>query len=135
MTTFDAMSREVCTAKREVTSTPLHALVLLNDPQFVEAARTLAERLMQRFPTDGAARNAMSFRALLARVPDRAEAEILRRLFDEQRALFAAPGDDAARLLRVGESRVDESLPPAELAAMTMVVSAILNFEEFVVLR
>ena len=54
MATFDAMSREVCTARRDVTATPLQSLVLLNDPQFVEAARVLAEQLLTRFPNDEA---------------------------------------------------------------------------------
>jgi hypothetical protein len=64
MVTFDAMSREVCTAKRDVTTTPLQSLVLLNDPQFVEAARHLAETVMKQSPSDGAARTRTAFRAL-----------------------------------------------------------------------
>ena len=135
MVTFDAMSHEVCTAKREVTSTPLQSLVLLNDPQFVEAARRLAERAMRQFPSDAAARHTLAFRALIGRAPDQTETDIFKRLFDEQRALFAANDGDAARLLAVGESTVDDSLPRVDLAAMTAVVSAIMNFDEFVVLR
>jgi hypothetical protein len=135
MITFDAMSREVCTAKREVTTTPLQSLVLLNDPQFVEAARRLAESAMTRFPDDGAARHRTIFRALTGRVPDAAETAILARLFDEQRALFAAHADDAGRLLAVGEKRSDESLGRVDLAALTMVASAVMNFDEFVVTR
>ena len=135
MVTFDAMSREVCTARREVTTTPLQSLVLLNDPQFVEAARRLAETLLRSFPADGRARNRGAFRALTGRPPDDVEAGILARLFDEQRAVFAAAPEDAARLLRVGESGHDEALPRVELAAMTAVVTAVMNFDEFVVLR
>jgi hypothetical protein len=135
MITFDAMSREVCVAKREVTATPLQALVLLNDPQFVEAARRLAENVLRRFPDDPAARYDAAFRALIGRPPDATEAQILRRLFDDQRALFAQRPDDTRGLLDVGESSWDENLPPLELAAMTTVVSAIMNFDEFVVLR
>jgi hypothetical protein len=135
MITFDAMSREVCTAKREVTTTPLQSLVLLNDPQFVEAARRLAENAIRQFPADVAARNRAAFRALIGRAPDDTETTILARLVEEQRALFARHTNDAARLLQVGESRSEEALPRVELAAMTMVVSAIMNFDEFVVLR
>ena len=135
MMTFDAVSREVCTAKREVTATPLQALVLLNDPQFVEAARVLAERLLRRFPASEADRNREAFRALIGRPPDETEARILARLFAEQKVLFAKNLDDAARFLGVGDSVFDETLPRAELAAMTTVVSAIMNLEEFVVVR
>ena len=135
MLTFDAMSREVCTARRDVTATPLQSLVLLNDPQFVEAARVLAQRLLRRHPHDAAARNREAFRSLVGRPPDQAEAKILATVFDEQRHLFARNADDAAKLLKVGESPIDATLPPVEAAAMTTVVSAIMNFDEFVVVR
>ena len=135
MITFDAMSREVCTAKREVTTTPLQSLVLLNDPQFVEAARALAERIVRAHPADGGARTREAVRALIGRPPDAAETGILVRLFDEQRALFAAHPEDAAKLRRVGESPPDAALPDVDVAAMTMVASAIMNFDEFVVVR
>jgi hypothetical protein len=135
MLTFDAMSREVCAAKRDVTATPLQALVLLNDPQFVEAARVLAERLLQRLPASDADRNREAFRALIGRVPDEAEARILAQLFTEQKALFARNPGDAAKWLSVGDSNWDETLPRADFAAMTAVVSAIMNFDAFVVVR
>jgi hypothetical protein len=135
MLTFDAMSREVCIARREATSTPLQSLVLLNDPQFVEAARLLAEQALERFPDDGAARTRDAFRRLLGRPPDVTEAAILARLFAEERLLFAARPDDATKLLSTGESPWDETLPRSDFAAMTTVVSAIMNLEEFVMLR
>ncbi len=135
MLTFDAMSREVCTARRDVTATPLQSLVLLNDPQFVEAARVLAEHELKRFPDDQGARNRAAFRALIGRDPDETEAGILSRLFTEQRDLFARNIENAAKLLAVGESGSDDALPRADFAAMTTVVNAIMNFDEFVVLR
>ncbi len=135
MMTFDAVSREVCTAKRDVTATPLQALVLLNDPQFVEAARVLAERLLRRFPASEADRIREAFRELIARPPDETEARILAQLFTEQKILFAKNPDGATRFLGVGDSVFDEQLPRADLAAMTTVVSAIMNLEEFVVVR
>jgi hypothetical protein len=72
---------------------------------------------------------------LIGRHPDGTESAILQRLFDEQRRLFGARAEDAARLIAVGESRADGALPAAELAAMTMVVSGIMNFDEFVMVR
>jgi hypothetical protein len=101
----------------------------------VEAARVLAERAWQRFPADGSARNRLAFRTLLGRSPDAVEAAILERLFREEDAEFRRDPDAAATLLAVGESPRDPALPAAELAAMTTVVSAIMNFDEFVVLR
>ncbi len=135
MLTFDAMSREVCTAKRDATATPLQSLVLLNDPQFVEAARVLGEKLLKQFPSDEIARNREAFRALTGRTPDAAEVKILAQLYAEQKAEFAKHPDHAKKLLATGESKFDASVPVAEFAAMTTVVSAIMNFDEFVVER
>ena len=135
MLTFDASTREVCTAKRETTATPLQSLVLLNDPQFLEAARVMGERLLKQFPNAEAQRNRVAFRELTGRWPDNTERRILSQLFAEQRSLFAKDHEGATKLLRIGESKRDESLPPAEFAAMTTLVSAIMNFDEFVVER
>ena len=135
MLIFDATSREVCTARRETTTTPLQALVLLNDPQFVEAARVLGERLLKTFPEDADARIREAFRELTSRQPDATETKILTQLFNEQKNLFATDTESAAKLVATGESKWDETLPCAEFAAMTILVSAIMNFDEFVVER
>jgi Protein of unknown function (DUF1553)/Protein of unknown function (DUF1549)/Planctomycete cytochrome C/Concanavalin A-like lectin/glucanases superfamily len=135
MLTFDGVSREVCTARRDITATPLQALVLLNDPQFVEAARVLAERLLTKFPNEPDARTSEAFRALIGRQPDETEARILGQLFAEQKALFSRNPENASRWLSAGDSTWDETLPRADFAAMATVVSAIMNVEEFVVLR
>jgi hypothetical protein len=135
MLTFDAPSREVCTARRDVTATPLQALVLLNDPQFVEASRALAERLLRQHASDGPARNRDAFRSLIGRAPDATEARILARLFAEQKDLFARRPEEATRVLGIGDSSPDPTLPPADFAAMATVVNAIMNLEDFVVVR
>jgi len=135
MLTFDAVSREVCTARREVTTTPLQALVLLNDPQFVEAARVLAERLLIRFPGDAAARHRGAFRRLTGRTPDARETALLAQLFAEQRAIFARTPADAEAFLSTGASAWDRSLHRADFAATTAVVSAIMNLDDFILLR
>jgi hypothetical protein len=135
MLTFDAMSREVCTAKRDSTATPLQSLVLLNDPQFIEASRVLGEKLLKQFPQDETARNREAFRTLTGRLPDKTEAKILAQLFAEQREHFKFYSEGAIKLLDTGESKRDKSLPPVEFAAMTTLVNAIMNFDEFVVQR
>jgi hypothetical protein len=138
MTTFDATAREVCVARREATVTPLQSLVLLNDPQFVEASRTLAQRVLARHPRSTRDRIRDAFRALSGRFPDDREAAILERMFDEQYQSFARNPADALKYVRVGDSAPDPSLAaadPAALAATTAVVNALINLDEFVVLR
>jgi len=135
MLTFDAVTREVCTAKRETTATPLQALVLLNDPQFIEAARVLGESLLKQFPNDASARAAVAFKKLIGREPDATETKILIQLFTEQKELFAKDETSAKKLLATGESKFDQTLPPADFAATTLMVNAIMNFDEFIVER
>ena len=135
MTTFDAVSREVCVARRDVTVTPLQSLVLLNDPQFVEAARVLAERLVRQYPRDPRARHRDAFRRLAGREPDAAEAAILAQAFDEQQQLYAADTAAAAALIGVGQSPRDAALSVADVAATASVASLIMNFDSFVVTR
>ena len=133
--TFDATSREVCTAKRETTTTPLQALVLMNDPQFFEASRVLGQRLLKTFPGDENAQIREAFRELTGRLPDKGETVILRRLFAEQKEFYAKETGEADKLLATGESKRDESLPRADSAATTMLVNTIMNFDEFVMER
>jgi hypothetical protein len=135
MTTFDAVSREVCVARREVTVTPLQSLVLLNDPQFVEAARVLAERLVREHPHDPAARHRAAFVQLTGRAPDAREAAILAQAFEEQHRLYVADARGAAALLAVGATPRDATLPVTDVAATTSVASLIFNFDAFVVVR
>ena len=133
--TFDAVTREVCTANRETTTTPLQALVLLNDPQFIEAARVLGEKLLKKYPDNLDARFNEAFRLLTGRQPDEKETAVLRQLFDEQKTFYARDAEAAKKILATGESKWDETLPRAEFAATTMLVSAVMNFEEFVMER
>ena len=90
---------------------------------------------MKQSPADEAARTRFAFRALTGRLPDAAETGILLRLFKEQQAIFNAHPDDARKLIDVGESRPGNEVQPVDLAAMTTVVSAIMNFDEFVVMK
>ncbi|HEY1170479.1 MAG TPA: DUF1553 domain-containing protein [Verrucomicrobiae bacterium] len=135
MVSFDATTREVCTAKRETTSTPLQALVLLNDPQFVEASRVLAEKLVKAEPLAVEKRIVNGFRLLTSREPDKAEVKILQELFAEQKARFAKNTEAAQKLLKTGEAKADATLDVADVAATTMLVSVVMNFDEFVMKR
>src|SRR5690606_6124665 len=112
MVTFDASTREVCTPKRESTATPLQALVLMNGPQYVEAARALGERLMTEPPAEANddARLDIAFRLCTSRLPGDDEREILRRLLAEQRAHFTRHPTEAAKLLKVGQKPANSAL-------------------------
>jgi len=135
MLSFDAVTREVCIANREVTATPLQALVLMNDPQFLEAARVLAESLLRTPSPSLESRLDQGFREVTGRSPQPKEQEILRRLYHEQHDYFRGKPEAAAQLLKAGERPADVALPATELAAMTLVVSTLMNHDEFVMKR
>ncbi len=131
LSTFDAPDRETCTVRRARTNTPLQALVLLNDPTYVEAARKLAERLLNEVGSTDE-RIVLAFRLVLARRPSDRELAVLRKVYEEQLSVYRADGDAAQALLSVGESPRDETLDPAELAAWATVSSVLLNLDEAV---
>jgi hypothetical protein len=135
MTTFDAPSREYCLARRERTGTPLQALALLNDPQFVEAARVLAEKLIKQYPDDVSARATAAFRLLTGSAPTEREKTILTRLYETQRTRFDGHAEDAAHYVAAGESPRDASLDAVDHAATTALVQALLSFDECVTKR
>lgn len=135
MTAFDAVSREVCVARRERTATPLQSLILLNDPQFVEAARVLAEKLIKQETSTVDSRLTTAFRLLTSRAPSAAEVDILQKLYRDQREHFAKTPEDAKALLAVGEMPRDEKLDMSDVAALAMVVKMLLNFDECVSTR
>jgi len=136
MLTFDAPSREVCTAKREPTTTPLQALVLLNDPQFLETARVLAQQAWREAGSpDDTTRLARVFRRVMGRDASPAEAGVLARLLEQQRAVFNSHPESAQQYLKVGEMPADPAIPAPELAAATVVVSTLMNHDEFVMKR
>lgn len=127
---FNAPSREVCTVRRERTNTPLQALVTLNDPQFVEAARHLAQTTLRA--SDPAPDERIDFmtRRLLARTLRPEERSIVAASLAQLLAWYRDHPDDAARLLEVGQSPVDGSLDPPELAAWTMLANQLMNLDE-----
>jgi hypothetical protein len=130
MMTFDAVSREVCVARRESTVTPNQALVLLNDPQFVEAARALAVEIMLKHQqTEPAITEA--FRRLTGRHPRAEETRELLHAHASQLRIFDADPDAAEEFISLRTSSRDQSLPAKELASMTAVVQVIMGFFEF----
>lgn len=130
MSTFDAPDREKCVARRATTNTPLQALVLMNDPTYVEASRKLAEHALIEGGRDTNARISYAFRQATARKPTMAEIKVLRDLLNQQISRYRNDKKAAADFLKIGESVADTKLDSAELAAWTMVASAILNLDE-----
>jgi hypothetical protein len=130
LTTFDAPDREKCSARRARTNTPLQALVLMNDPTYVEAARALAQRTLMQAASDPASRLRFAFRLAMARPPDARELKILEEAARKQLADYRQDRSAASSLLHVGESPVDARFDIAELAAWTTVASMILNLDE-----
>ena len=132
MSTFDAPNRETCEVRRARTNTPLQALVLMNDVQFVEAARTFAERVLKEGGTTNDERITFAFRSAVAREPTATEIATITALLNESVAEFLKEPEAAKLLLASGESPRDESLDANELAAWTMVTHLVLNLSEIV---
>ncbi len=130
MATLDAPSRENCTVRRSRTNTPLAALALMNDEQFVEASRALAERAMREGGQGDEARATHAFRLVLTRPPNDAEMAVLMENYRAQLGKFKSDKDAATKLVNVGESKPDAKLDPSELAAWTMIGNLILNLDE-----
>jgi mono/diheme cytochrome c family protein len=127
---FDAPTREECVAERLRSNTPQQALVLLNDPTYVEAARAFAARILHDGGADDQHRLAWAMRTALIRVPSAAELAVLAGLLAKSRAGYAADLDAAAKLLAIGMAPAPGELPAVELAAWTSVGRAILNLHE-----
>ncbi len=130
MLVFDAPDREKCTVRRLTTNTPLQALVLLNDPTYLEAARVLAARAMREAGKEAARRASFIFEAATQRPPEKRELAILTKLAEKQLAAYTRDAKSASEVLKAGESPLDATLKPAELAAWTTVASAVLNLDE-----
>jgi hypothetical protein len=128
--TFDAPDREKCTGRRALTNTPLQALVLMNDPTYIEAARLLAQRTMKEGGSAVNGRLDLAFRMATARLPNPKERQMLQNLLNQQLTRYRSDKKAAAELLAVGESKCDASLNASELAAWTIVASTILNLDE-----
>ncbi len=130
MAAFDAPTREQCTVRRERTNTPLQALVLMNDTQYVEAARGLAQQVVAQAGSDGD-RAAWLFRRALVRPPGGADVQELVESFAEFRKHFESDQAAAGRLIGIGDSKVPSGRDPVSLAAWTMVANLVMNRDDF----
>ncbi|MEM9365463.1 MAG: DUF1553 domain-containing protein [Planctomycetota bacterium] len=137
MLTFDATSRETCTARRELTTTPLQALVLLNDVQYVEAARVLAEQLVAEFPSSDSTLERWDnvFRRLVGRPPSRQQRAIVERLYRDQLAMFEKRPEDATKFVSLGDRPAATGLPASDVAATGVVVEMLFSYDETMMKR
>ncbi len=132
---FDAAERNTCIVRRQVTSTPLQSLILLNDPQLTEASRWLAERMFKMGGGTLDSQITYLFRLLTSRTPRPSELRVLKTIYSEQRDLFAKNEQESIQLLTVGEKANDPAIAPIDLAAGSVVASALLNYDETIIKR
>ncbi|MCA9028735.1 MAG: DUF1553 domain-containing protein, partial [Planctomycetaceae bacterium] len=135
MMTLDASMRDVCRVRRERTSSPLQALVMMNSPQFVEASRVLSERLIRQYGDDTNTALSDLFRLLTSRHPSDQELEILTRLYESQVERFTAASDQVTALHTVGAQTRDESLDATAVAALAVVTNMMMTYDECVTRR
>lgn len=130
MLAFDAATREECAAERNRSNIPQQALVLLNDPSYVEAARSFAARILREGFGDDTARLTWAWRQALARAPLDSELSALRRLLETQRTAFAKDPEAASQFTQTGKAPTPAGLDPVQWAAWTDVARALLNLHE-----
>ncbi len=129
MMAFDAPNRSVCIVKRENTNTPLQALVLLNDPQFVEAAKVLAQRIQKEGGGDLEEQTRYAFRLVIGRKPTTTEFALLLDQYRDEIDKFKNDPKSAEQLLNVGEYLLDKDLDKTQTAALAMVANTLLNHD------
>ncbi|MEM1069481.1 MAG: DUF1553 domain-containing protein, partial [Planctomycetota bacterium] len=132
MKLFDAPAREECTAERPRSNTPLAALVMLNDPSYIEAARVFAERVLQGDAANDSERVDRIFELALSRLPNDAERAVVTQLIQQQRERFMSDKDAAISLTSVGERPMGPELDVIEVAAMLSATRAVFNMHEFI---
>ena len=133
MSSFDAPNREQSCSVRGRSNTPLQALQLMNDIQHVEAARHFARRMLKEGGATLDERVRWGWRAATARFPEPDELEVVRNALTQHRNRYDSDAAAAKELIAYGESPVDESIDPAELAAYTLVANLLFNLDEVVV--
>jgi hypothetical protein len=129
MEIFNAPTRENCTVRRERTNTPLQALVTMNDPQFVEASRNLAERAIKNGADQDRRLDFITTRVLSRPLQTR-ERDVVKAGLKDFLSYYDSHPEQASKLIAAGESKRDASIPAVELAAWTMIANDILNLDE-----
>ena len=132
---FDVPKRVVCVGRRDTTNSPLHAFVLLNGPQFVEAARVLGERLHKDCGGESRSARSRGFRPTDQPPPDATEQAILVQMYDQQRDWYRRHPDLAKQYLSIGEKKPAATIPAADIAAAASVINALMNYDGCVVKR
>jgi hypothetical protein len=127
---FDAPTREECTAQRPRSNTPLAALVLLNDPTFIECSRVFAQRIMGWAAKSDTERMSLAFREVTSREPDDTERGVLLKLLEKNRSRYKSDTNAANDLVRIGVAPLAKEFDVVELAAWTEVCRAMLNLNE-----
>jgi hypothetical protein len=132
MVNFDAPNREQYCTKREKSNTPLQALQLMNDVQHVEAARSLAQRMIELGGPTFTDRLAFAYRTILSRKPSEREVQVLEKQLAANLSHYQRDVDLAKKLIMLGENKASEKVDASELAAYTMIVNTLLNLDETV---
>ena len=135
MQIFDVGDRSVCTVQRTQTSTPLQALVLLNDPQYVEASYVMAENLIEETEGNTQEQLVKAFKLGTGRTPEQKEMNVLAKFLDDELDRFGSNEKDALAYLSSGETTIDASSNPVEVAALATVINSILNTSEAYTIR
>jgi hypothetical protein len=130
MITFDAAERSMCTVKRQATSTPLQSLVLLNDPQYIETSRALAESVIMSIEEKPSEWIAQSFKRVISRAPSSTEVDMLMEIYDSELSRFTSDEISKMSVIQIGESKSNNTINKEKLAALTIVVNAIMNLDE-----
>lgn len=129
MAIFDASNRDLCEVNRSITSTPLQALMIMNDPAVLEASRVLSQKLLEKKITVDVMITS-AFHRIICRMPDKKEMSLLKNYYNEQLTAFQNKKLDAAATINVGEYKMDKNLDKNNTAALMKVISAIYNMEE-----
>ena len=130
MTIFDAPSRDVCTVRRERTNTPLQALVLLNDPQFVEASKALACRISENLSDNFENKIRKGYLLALTREPNYQEISIMKDLYNDQLNHFNRNQKEVVKFLNIGDFKIPDNLDKTEIAALSVACNTLFNMDE-----
>ena len=132
MMNFNAAAREVCIVRTETTNTPLQALTLMNNKVFIESSRWLAQRMILQAGNAPEQAIRRGYRLTVGRLPNSEELDIMRQTYVSFLRQYRESPSEARKLLATGTTQRDQTIPPAQHAAMTMIATILLNLDETV---